>query len=164
MQRNISRVLVAAVIVMFTTPLFSTTAFADAKTETEVRKAVEAGYAYAKKELRDQDNVVPRDGALHFWSSGGLLQRVPANAPVSEYDYNSVTPKHIEVITLQPGKSAVAMYYAEGSFKEKGRDAVGHYMTRVTEVMIKEGGTWKITAAHYSAIAGGSGTNQNALD
>ncbi|MDH3647690.1 MAG: hypothetical protein OER80_13050 [Gammaproteobacteria bacterium] len=164
MQLNISRLLGAAIIILLATPMLSTAAFADAKTEADVRKAVVDGYAYGRENLRDQDGAVPKNGALHFWSSGGLLQRVPADAPVSEYEFNSVTPKHIEVITLQPGKSAVVMYYAEGSFKEKGRDAVGQYMTRVTEVMIKEGGTWKIKAAHYSAIAGGAGTNQNALD
>lgn len=164
MHLKLSRLLSAAFIILLALPMLSTSAFADDKTNAAVRKAIVDGYAYGRENLRDQSDATPRDGALHFWSSGGLLQRVPADAPLSEYDSNSTTPKHIEVVTLQPGKSAVAMYYAEGSFKEKGRDAVASYLTRVTEVFVKEGGKWKIRAAHYSAVTGGSGTNQNALD
>jgi len=34
----------------------------------------------------------------------------------------------------------------------------------VTQVYVKENGKWKVRAAHWSPIAGGSGTNQNSLD
>lgn len=150
--------------VLVAVPLISGSALADAKTEAAVREAIEASYAYGRESLRDMADTTPKAGALHFWSSGGLLQRVPADSALSDYDSNSLRPKHIEVVTIEPGKSAVAMYYAEGSFKQKDRPAVNQYLTRVTEVMIKEDGKWKIQAAHYSAILGGSGTNQNALD
>lgn len=83
---------------------------------------------------------------------------------LSEYEYQSLTPKHIEVITLVEGQAAVAMYYAEGRVKTQGGEAVNNYLTRATQVYVKEDGKWKVRAAHWSPIAGGSGTNQNSLD
>ncbi len=56
------------------------------------------------------------------------------------------------------------MYYSEGRFKAKGGEPVNNYLTRVTQVFVKEGGAWKVRAAHWSPILGGSGTNQNSLD
>ena len=112
----------------------------------------------------DPDGTVAKDGTVEFWSSGGLMQRVPADAPSDEYESVSNTPKHIEVITLVPGKAAVAHYYSEGSFHVKGQEPVSGYLTRATQVFVKEGGKWKIRAAHWSPVAGGKGTNQTALD
>jgi hypothetical protein len=40
--------------------------------------------------------------------------------------------------------------------------AVSHYLTRVTQVLVKEAGKWKIRSSHWSAITGGSGTSQAA--
>jgi hypothetical protein len=34
----------------------------------------------------------------------------------------------------------------------------------VTEVYVKEGGKWKVRAAHWSAVTGGSGTSQTSLE
>ena len=62
------------------------------------------------------------------------------------------------------GQAAVAMYYTEGRFKAKGGAAVDNYLTRATQVYVKENGKWKVRAAHWSPIAGGSGTNQNSID
>ena len=76
----------------------------------------------------------------------------------------SLTPKHIKVVTLVENQAAVAMYYSEGSFQETGQKPVSHYMTRVTDVYVKEGGKWKLRAAHYSPIAAGQGTQQTSVD
>ena len=92
------------------------------------------------------------------------MQWVSADGPSSEYEYQSLSPKHIKVITLVEGQAAVAMYYSEGRFKAKGGEPVNNYLTRVTQVYVKEDGRWKVRAAHWSPIAGGSGTNQNSLD
>lgn len=128
----------------------------------EVKAVIMEGNDYVRQHLKDQDGGVSKDGAMQFWSSGGLMQWVAADSPPSEYDSFSTTPKHIKVIELPGGQAAVAMYYSEGSFQVKGKPAVGHYMTRVMEVYVKEDGKWKIRASHWSPIASGSGTSQTA--
>ena len=89
---------------------------------------------------------------------------MPGDPSAATYESFTLTPKHVEVITLEEGKSAVAMYYSEGSFQETGGAPVAHYMTRVTEAYVKEDGKWKVRAAHYSPIAAGSGTPDTAVD
>ena len=119
--------------------------------------------AYAKKNNQTADEY-SANGALEFWSSGGLMQKIePAGRP-DKYDYMKIDFKHIEVIVLVPKKAAVAMYYSEGSMKPEGAPAVSHYLTRVTQVLVKEGGTWKIRASHWSPVSGGSGTTQTTLN
>jgi hypothetical protein len=119
---------------------------------------------YVRKNLKDSEGTVSKDGSMEFWSSGGLAQWVPSDAPISEYESFSITPKHIKVIELPGGQAAVAMYYSEGSMHPKGSAAVNHYMTRVMQVYVKEDGKWKVRAAHWSPIAAGAGTSQSALD
>jgi hypothetical protein len=48
--------------------------------------------------------------------------------------------------------------------KPKNAEMVGHYMTRVTEAYVKEDGAWKLRAAHWSPVKGGSGTSQTTID
>ena len=52
----------------------------------------------------------------------------------------------------------------EGAMKPKDSPGVSHYMTRVMQVYVMENGEWKVRAAHWSPIQGGSGTSQTALD
>ena len=139
-------------------------AHADEATEQEVIKSIMVGNAYAKKNLKDQDDTVSKDGSLEFWSSGGLLQEVEAGTEPDEYESVNIDAKHIRVITLVPGQSAVAQFYSEGSMAPKGSAAVSNYRTRATQVLVKENGKWKIRAAHWSPIAGGSGTSQTAVN
>lgn len=156
--RGVSMVMAIAVI------LALAPAQASADTAEEVRAAIMEGIEYANKNLEDAPDTVAKEGSAEFWSSGGLMQWVPADGPLSEYEYQTLTPKHIEVITLVEGQAAVAMYYTEGRFKAKGGAAVDNYLTRATQVYVKEDGKWKVRAAHWSPIAGGSGTNQNSID
>ena len=133
-------------------------------TADEVRAAIMAESEYTRENLMDMEGGVVDGGALEFWSSGGLMQWVPADAPPNEYEAFTIRPKHLKVRTLVEGQAAVAMYYSEGRMQVKGGAAVDHYMTRVTQVWVKEDGKWKVSAAHWSPIAGGSGTRQNSLD
>jgi len=139
-------------------------AHADEATEREVIKSIMDGNAYAKKNLRDEADTVAKDGSLEFWSSGGFLQKVAADSKPTEYESVNIDAKHIEVITLVPGKVAVAQYYSEGSMAPKGSAAVSNYRTRATQVFVKEDGKWKVRAAHWSPIASGSGTSQTAVN
>jgi hypothetical protein len=142
----------------------SSFAHADQATEQEVIKTIMDDIAYAKKNLKDQADTVSKDGSLEFWSSGGFLQEFPAGDQPDEYVSFNIAAKHIHVITLVPGKVAVAQYYSEGSMASKSSAAVSNYRTRVTQVFVKEDGKWKVRAAHWSPITSGSGTSQTAVN
>ena len=129
----------------------------------DIIKQLLANNAYAKKNNQTADEYSAK-GALEFWSSGGLMQEIESGWSPDKYDYMNIDFKHIEVIVLVPKKAAVAMYYSEGSMKPEGAPAVSHYLTRVTQVLVKEGGTWKIRASHWSPVSGGSGTTQTTLN
>ena len=129
----------------------------------EVKKQIISSSEYLSKNKRSI-NDYSKQGGLEFWSSGGLMHEIDPDGRPEVYDYANVKPKHIEVIVLVPGKAAVAMYYSEGAMKPKGSPAVSHYMTRVTQAFVKEGGKWKVRASHWSPIQGGAGTSQTSVD
>ena len=159
---GVGRVLTLGLAIAVVLAVVPTLAAAD--TAEEIMTVIREQMAYSNKNLKDAPDTVSEEGALQFWSSGGLMQWVPSDAPDTEYDFQSLTPKHIKVITLVEGQAGVAMYYTEGGFQAKGGQPVTNYLTRVTEVYVKEDGAWKVRAAHWSPIAGGSGTNQNSID
>ena len=129
----------------------------------EIKKKIMDNNQYFKKNKQGADEY-SKLGALEFWSSGGLMQKVESNVRPELYDYANLEVKHIEVIVLVPNKAAVAMYYSEGSLKPKNSAGVGHYLTRVTRAYIKEDGQWKVRASHWSPIQGGSGTSQTSTE
>jgi len=63
-----------------------------------------------------------------------------------------------------PGEVAVAQYYSEGGLAPVGSADVSNYRTRATQVFVKEGGKWKVRAAHWSPIQGGAGISQTSVD
>jgi hypothetical protein len=68
------------------------------------------------------------------------------------------------VLELSPDQAAVAVFYAEGSLHPKGGAFVGRYLTRVTQVFVKEDGQWRIRSSHWSPLTGGAGTNQVSVE
>ena len=135
------------------------TAVAFAGDAEEVKKTIEDDFAYLNKNKRSK-NEYSKNGALEFWSSGGLLHKIDVSGRPETYDEVNLSPKHIEVIVLAPGKAAAAFYYSEGSLKPKGSAGVDHYLTRVSQTFVKEGGKWKTRSSHWSPVKGGSGTSQ----
>ena len=131
---------------------------------SQVKAKIMKDNQYIRENLEDADRGISQHGSLAFWSSGGLMNSVPPDAAISKYDVFKITPKHITVIELPGGEAAVAMYYSEGSMQVKGSSPVSHYMTRVTQVYVKEDGEWNVRAAHWSPVAAGSGTTQSSLD
>lgn len=140
------------------------TALAETDTQKEVRDVIIKASAYSNENLTAMPDSISKDGALEFWSSGGLLNEIPPNEDAGTNVAQSLTPKHITVIPLVEGQAAVAMYYSEGRLHPGGAELVSHYLTRVTEVYVKEDGVWKVRAAPWSALKGGSGTSQTSLD
>ena len=137
---------------------------ADEATEREIIKTIMDENAEIQKTGVQTTEIVSKDGSLEFWSSGGLLHEVTQDDSPLEFESFTVKPKHITVITLVPGEIAVAQYYSEGTMDFKEGTDVSNYLTRATQVLVKEGGKWKVRAAHWSPIAGGSGTTQTSLD
>jgi SnoaL-like domain len=133
---------------------------AQSQTEKEVTQTIIDSAKYTNANLKGQEGAYSRSGALEFWSSGGLLQEIPPGTRPDTYESIVLTPKNIQVITLVEGQAAVANYYSEGTMKPKGSQAVSHYLTRATQVFVKEDGKWKIRSSHWSPIAGGTGTSQ----
>ena len=138
----------------------SSLALGQTQTEKEVTQTIIESARYTNANLKAEEGSYSRHGALEFWSSGGLLEEIPANTRPESWDAVNITPKNIRVITLVEGQAAVAMYYSEGMMKPKGSPAVNHYLTRATQVFVKEDGKWKVRASHWSAITGGGGTTQ----
>jgi len=149
-----------AIVLVTGLTLCSGFAYAQSDTEKEITQTILESNAYTNQNLKGRADDYSSKGALEFWSSGGLLQEIsPAGRP-DDFDAVSITPKNIRVTALVEGQAAVAHYYSEGSLKPKGAPAVGHYLTRVTQVFVKEAGKWRIRSSHWSAVAGGSGTTQ----
>lgn len=131
--------------------------------EDAVRQSIIDSYAYGRDNLKDAPGGFSMDGSAEFWSSGGLLQWVPADAPGQSYEFNSLMPKHITVISLADGVALVHMY-VEGSYQVVGQAPLPNYLTRGTLVVVLENGEWVTRAAHWSPIQGGTGTNQTAIN
>jgi len=156
---RLAKLALTAVAVVVLAP---TVALAD--TAGEIEALILKDNADSRKNLSAGSEGISKHGAYEFWSSGGLIQHVTADAPAATWEKFALTPKHITVVTLVEDQAAVAMYYSEGAFHESGQAPVSHYMTRVTVAYVKEDGQWKERAAHYSPIAGGQGTQQTSLD
>jgi hypothetical protein len=133
------------------------------ETTQEIRQLIHAANAYVVENLEDEAGVYSADGSLEFWSSGGLMNRIPTDAPLGTYESYGLNAKYISVIELADGQVAVAQYYSEGSMHQDGQAPLPNYFTRVTQVYVKEGGEWKVRAAHYSPVVGGTGTDQTSL-
>lgn len=129
----------------------------------DVKKTIEDSYAYLNK-TKKTINDYSKDGGLEFWSSGGLLQSIEPSGRGEVYEDVNITPKHINVIVLAPGKAAVAMYYSEGYLKPRNSAEVNHYLTRVSQTFVKEDGKWKTRSSHWSPVKGGFGTSQTGLE
>ena len=128
----------------------------------EVRQVILASNTYTAENLEDMPGAYSAAGSVEFWSSGGLRNAVPADVPGRTYVSFNLVPKHIWVIPMGDNH-ATALYYVEGSYQEVGGAPVSHYLTRAMEVYVKENGEWKIRAAHWSPVVGGTGTEQTAV-
>lgn len=138
-------------------------ALADEQTEREVRQAILDGNAYTKRTNKGRTEDYSKEGAVEFWSSGGVMHEVDRDDSAGEFDEFNVEVFHIKVTTLVPGQAAVAHYYSQGAMKPKGAPRVPNYFTRASQVFVKEDGAWKVRSSHWSAVLGGSGTSQTSL-
>jgi len=144
--------------------VFPALTYAQSQTEAEVTQTILDAYEYTNTHQRSPEGDYSMEGAFEFWSSGGLLNEIPAGTRPDEFEAINLRAKHIQVTTLVEGQAAVAHFYSEGSLTPKGASAINNYITRVTQVYVKEDGAWRIRASHWSPLTGGSGTTQTVLD
>jgi len=155
------KILLNTLIIAF---VLSTSAFSQTNSVTNEIKALILEDQRIANESNEQILNYSEQGALEFWSSGGLLHTMTNDLQVNRFDDISLQAKHIEVISIANGEAAVAMYYNEGSLKPLNGASVSHYLTRITQVFVKENDKWVVVAAHYSPVTGGSGTSQSSVD
>ena len=141
--------------------LLSSTVKAD--TADEVRQVILNNMAHMNQALNQDPMRISKLGSKEFFSSGGLLNHIDRTSKGNSFDVFEGSRKHIEVLVLVEGKAAVAHFYQEAVMKPKERPAVPNYRTRVTQVYVKENGSWKIRAGHWSPLMGGAGTSQTVV-
>ena len=141
---------------------FPTLILAQSTVENEIEEKVKANYLFAAENLMDNPGETSQHGSLAFWSSGGLLQEVSRDDTPERYASFNLVPKHITVVPLGEGV-AMAQFYVEGSYQPRNGNPVSHYLTRATQVFVLEDGEWRVRAAHFSPVTGGSGTHVTAV-
>ncbi|SVA68393.1 uncharacterized protein METZ01_LOCUS121247, partial [marine metagenome] len=109
---------------------------AETEVEKEVKQLILDNNAYALKNLEFKAKMISKEGALEFWSSGGLLQSAQQNDKVRKFETFNTHPKHIKIIEIN-ATTAVAMYYVEGNVQHKGSENNANYLTRVMQVYVK---------------------------
>jgi len=144
------------VLFILVTPAF---AAAQSATVREVTETIMENNQYLNENMTVNPGSYSSEGALEFWSSGGLMNKV-TDREATGFDMVNVEAKHITVLPIVEGQVAVAHYYSEGAMKPKGLAGVSNYMTRVSQVYVKENGRWVIRSSHWSPVAAGSGTTQ----
>ena len=93
--------------------------------EKKVKQHIIDNNAYALKNLEFKAKMISKEGALEFWSSGGLLHSPQQNDKVRKFETFNTHPKHIKVIEIN-ATTAVAMYYVEGDYQEKESENNGN--------------------------------------
>ena len=141
------KILLNTLIIAF---VLSTSAFSQTNSVTNEIKALILEDQRIANESNEQILNYSEQGALEFWSSGGLLHTMTNDLQVNRFDDISLQAKHIEVISIANGEAAVAMFYNEGSMKPVNGVAVSHYLTRITQVFVKENDKWVVKTQHYS--------------
>ena len=141
--------------------LIATPVLAD--TASEVRQEILDNMTHMNQALNQDPMRISKLGSKEFFSSGGLLNHIDRTSKGNSFDVFEGSRKHIEVLVLVEGKAAVAHFYQEAVMKPKERPAVPNYRTRVTQVYVKENGSWKIRAGHWSPLMGGAGTSQTVV-
>ena len=101
-------------------------AIAETEVEKEVKQLILDNNAYALKNLEFKAKMISKEGALEFWSSGGLLQSAQQNDKVRKFETFNTHPKHIKIIEIN-ATTAVAMYYVEGNVQHKGSENNSNY-------------------------------------
>ena len=148
--------IIAVFMVLLVGILLTTTAKAgDAEDVKAAVLAVDAAYVDGNADvvaqyLHPDHTRFPVPGAL----GAGLLavgfdKEALAASFKAGLDINSLTTRHLDVAVF--GNTAIATGYLEETFTQPNGEVI-EYITRFTEVWIKEGGKWKRVHIHSSRL------------
>ena len=87
-----------ALIALAAMVLVPTVAIAD--NAAEIKAIIMQGNADSRKNLSADSEGLSEHGSLEFWSSGGLMQHVPADSPAATWEHFALTPKHTSRLLL----------------------------------------------------------------
>ncbi|MEC7872014.1 MAG: nuclear transport factor 2 family protein [Candidatus Neomarinimicrobiota bacterium] len=93
------------------------------------------------------------NGSFWYMQDATVAAVTEGQLPNNEFNF---TPRYIEVDVLEKGKVAVAYYYLVGSYTINGVEK-SDYRTRVSQIFVKEKGSWKVKSGHYTPLYSGSG-------
>ena len=143
--------------------LFISSGFLFGGEKSEVSDAIKLHWKYQnKKDWKKFVTTLHSSGVMNGDSNGSFwFKREPTieaitqryGAPKNKFDF---TPRYIEVDILEEGKVAVAYYYLVGSLIMNGV-IKNDYRTRVSQIFVKEGSSWKVKSGHFSPLHSGSG-------
>ena len=138
--------------------------FLVADDKSEVINAVNSHWKYQnEKNWKKFVSTLHTGGTMNGDSNGSFWFRqestvsaITANGWGSSNNKFNFKPRYIEVDVLETGKVAIAYYYLVGSYTING-SSKNDYRTRVSQVFIKESGSWKVNSGHFTQLHGGSG-------
>ena len=138
--------------------------FLVADDKSEVINAINSHWKYQnEKNWKKFVSTLHTGGTMNGDSNGSFWFRqestvsaITANGWGSSNNKFNFKPRYIEVDVLETGKVAIAYYYLVGSYTING-SSKNDYRTRVSQVFIKESGSWKVNSGHFTQLHGGSG-------
>ena len=93
------------------------------------------------------------NGSFWYKRESTVAAVTEGQSPKNEFNF---IPRYIEIDILVEEKVAVAYYYLVGSYNINGTQK-NNYRTRVSQILMKENGDWKVKAGHYTPLHSGSG-------
>ena len=149
-------------VIMLFSALCITTSLLLADDKSEVADVVNKHWQYQNaKDWKKYVGTLHSEGTMDGDSNGSFWSRREATvsavteeqSPENEFNF---TARYIEVDILEKGKVAVAYYYLVGSYNINGVQK-NDYRTRVSQIFVKEKGSWKVKAGHFTPLHSGSG-------
>ena len=93
------------------------------------------------------------NGSFWYMQESTVAAATEGQAPNNEFNFK---PRYIKIDVLEKGRVAIAYYYLVGSYSINGQEK-NDYRTRVSQVLVKEKGGWKIKSGHFTPLYSGSG-------
>ena len=153
-MRSITQVVCASFFV-----LLSTGVYAQSSAEKQAVDAIEKYWqARNEQDFQTQVNLISDKGTLNANSDGSFFQtspKVDAKQLEEQTAGASQSTKVFYPEATELGKDVVMVrYYLEGVV-ESPAGTVPNYRTRVTTVLVKESGSWKLRSWHFSPLHDG---------
>jgi len=149
-------------VIMLFSALCITTSLLLADDKSEVADVVNKHWQYQNaKDWKKYVGTLHSEGTMDGDSNGSFWYKREATvsavtegqSPENEFNF---TARYIEVDILEKGKVAVAYYYLVGSYNINGVQK-NDYRTRVSQIFVKEKGSWKVKAGNFTPLHSGSG-------